>query len=324
MTSLSRLRYFSLILISVLIGTSTTARAQTLDAKSKATGSISGRATIGGKGASRIAIAAYGGDVVGTNRRAAAQAITDGEGRYRLFGLAAAQYQITPLAPTLVPVERNINYPYYGAAKTVLLSTGESVEDVDLKLVRGAVITGRVTEEENRPVIEERIELQLADEKPAPGGQMSPISMNYQMSQTDDRGIYRLYGLPAGRYKVSVGANPNGGFSSNGARGYFPQTFYGDTNDAAKATVVELSEGSEASNIDIRLGHRSAAFSIAGRVVDSESGEPVPGIRPMYGRVARDNPNSGAFMGGMITDSRGEFRIDGLEPGHYTVSASSR
>jgi len=106
----------------------------------------------------------------------------------------------------------------YGAAKTILLSPGESVEDVDLKLVRGAVITGRVTDEEGKPVVEERIELQPADEK---GGQrqMSPFSQNYQMFQTDDRGIYRLYGLPAGRYKVSVGSNPNNGFSGNGARG---------------------------------------------------------------------------------------------------------
>jgi protocatechuate 3,4-dioxygenase beta subunit len=323
MTSLSRLRYFSLILISVvLICTSTTARAQTPDAKSKATGSISGRATIGGKGASGIAIAAYGGDSV--NRRAAAQAITDSEGRYRLFGLSAAQYQITPLAPSLVPAERNINYPYYGAAKMVLLSTGENVEDVDLKLVRGAVVTGRVTDEEGKPVVEERIDLQSADEKAGQGVQVSPIYMNYQMSQTDDRGIYRLYGLPAGRYKVSVGTNPNGGFGSGGARGYFAQTFYGDTNDAAKATIVELSEGSEASNIDIRLGRRSATFSIAGRVVDSESGQPVPGIRATYGRISKETPGSGASLSGLPTNSNGEFRFDGLEPGHYSLYASSR
>jgi len=148
--------------------------------------------------------------------------------------------------------------------------------------------------------------------------------MNYQIFQTDDRGIYRLYGLPAGRYKVSVGTNPNGGFSGNSARGYFPQTFYGDTNDATKATIVEVVEGDEATNIDIRLGHRAMTFSIAGRVVDSETGEPVAGIRPTYGRIAKDDSSSGSYMGGMPTTSRGEFRFDGLEPGHYAVFASSR
>lgn len=322
MTSLSRLLCFALFLTgAVLVAASGDTLAQTPDAKSKGTGSISGKVTLGGKAAAGIPVAALGND---PNSRRAAQATTDNEGRYRLFGLSAAQYQIAALAPSLVPAERSANYPYYGAAKTVLLSVGESVEDVDLKLVRGAVITGRVTDEEGKPVVEERIELQLADEKPGPGGQTSPISLNYQMFQTDDRGIYRLYGLPAGRYKVSVGTSPNGRFSSGGARGYFPQTFYGDTNDATKATIVELTEGGEGTSIDIRLGHRSATFSIAGRVVDSETGEPVPGIRPTYGRISKDNPNSGVYMGGLPTSSRGEFRFDGLEPGHYTISASSR
>jgi protocatechuate 3,4-dioxygenase beta subunit len=319
---LKRLLCCSLILTTpILAHSSWNAPGQTPDAKPKATGSISGKVTLGGKAAAGISVAAIGNDP--NSRRAGTQATTDNDGHYRLFGLSAAQYQVGALAPSLIPAERNTNYPYYGATKTVLLSAGESVEDVDLKLVRGAVITGRVTDEEGKPVVEERIELQLAEERPAPGGQMSPISTNYQMFQTDDRGIYRLYGLPAGRYKVSVGTNPNGGISSN-ARGYFAQTFYGDTNDAAKATIVELSEGSESPNIDIRLGQRSATFSIAGRVVDSETGEPVAGIRPMYGRVSKDNPDSGAFMGGLPTNPQGEFRFDGLEPGHYTVSASSR
>ena len=323
MTSLSRLLCFSLILTGmVLVSAPGDTHAQSADLKSKGTGSISGKVTLGGKAAAGIPIAVFGGDL--NYRRVAAQATTDNEGHYRLLGLSAAQYQVTALAPNLVPAEGNNNYQFYGAAKTVLLSAGESVEDVDIKLVRGAVITGRVTDEEGKPVVEERIDLQRADEKNPQGGQMSPISQNYQMFQTDDRGIYRLYGLPAGRYKVSVGSNPNYGFSSNGTRGYFPQTFYPDANDSAKAAVVEISEGGEAANIDIRLGHRSATFSISGRVVDSESGQPVPGIRPTYGRISKENPNSGAYMGGLPTGSRGEFRFDGLEPGHYTIYASSR
>src|ERR1700738_1033800 len=292
MTSLSRLLCFSLILTGVvLVCEPGDAHAQSTDAKSKGTGSISGKVTLGGKAAAGIPVAVFGNDF--NYRRAAAQATTDNEGHYRLLGLSAAQYQITALAPSLIPAEGNNNYPFYGAAKTVLLSAGESVEDVDLKLVRGAVITGRVTDEEGKPVVEERIELQPADEKDGQRGQMSPFSQNYQRFQTDDRGIYRLYGLPAGRYKVSVGSNPNNGFSGNGARGYFPQTFYPDANDAAKAAVVELSEGGEAANIDIRLGHRSATFSISGRVIDSESGQAVPGIRPTYGRISKENPGSG-------------------------------
>lgn len=325
MTSLSRLLCFALITSSVvMVSARGDTVAQTPEPKSKGAGSVSGKVTLGGKAAAGIPVAAFGNDP--NSRRTPTKTITDSEGHFRLFGLAAASYQIVALTPSLIPADRNLTggYPYYGAAKTILLSAGESVEDVDLKLVRGAVITGRITEEDGKPVVEERVDLQPADEKAGQRGQMPPISMNYQMFQTDDRGIYRLYGLPAGRYKVSVGTSPNGGFSSNGARGYFPQTFYPDTTDATKATIVEVGEGDEATNIDIRLGHRAAAFSIAGRVVDSETGQPIAGIRPTYGRVVKDNGSSGSYMGGMPTSSRGEFRFDGLEPGHYAVFASSR
>jgi protocatechuate 3,4-dioxygenase beta subunit len=322
MPGLSRLLCFCLILTgAVMVSARGDIVAQTPDAKSKGTGSISGKVTLGGKPAAGIHVAAFGN--FSNTRQATAEAVTDSEGHYRLFGLAAAAYQIAALTPSFVPAEKNLppNYPYYGAAKTILLSTGESVEDVDLKLVRGAVITGRVTDEEGRPVIEERINLQMADQ---PTGQPAAfLFANYQMYQTDDRGVYRLYGLPAGRYRVGAGSDPNNGVLAS-ARGYFPQTFYGDTNDATKAAIVEVGEGAEASNIDIRLGHRSATFSIAGRVVDSETGEPIAGIRPTYGRVSKDNPGSGAYMGGMPTNSRGEFRFEGLEPGHYTVFASPR
>ena len=143
------------------------------------------------------------------------------------------------------------------------------------------------------------------------------------MYLTDDRGIYRIYGLSAGRYRVSVGTE-NGGFSGVMGRGRFAQVFYGDTNDAAKAAILDLSEGSEASNIDIRLGHRGSTFSVAGRVVDSENGSPVPGVRLTYGRISKTDPGSGAFIGGLPTNPRGEFRFDGLESGHYTAYVSSR
>lgn len=326
MTSLSRLRYFSLILISVLIGTSTTARAQTPDAKSKATGSISGRATIGGKGASGIAIAAYGGDVVGTNRRAAAQAITDGEGRYRLFGLAAGTYQVSALAPNYAPAEPaslSSFGPTSGVSKSIVLAPAENVEDIDLKLVRGGVITGRVKDAEGKPVVEQRIALAPVDENGAPAKTQGPSPFNSQMYLTDDRGVYRIYGLPAGHYKVSVGSDPTRGAMSTGSHIYYPLTFYGDVTDQAKAAVVELSEGGEAANIDIQVGRRGDTYVASGHIIDADSGQPIPGLRFSYGPSPKNQPYFSGFMIGVATNANGEFRIEGLEPGRYGVSVSS-
>lgn len=319
MTCLSRLISFALILsATVLFCISGKAQGQTADARSKGTGSISGRVTVGGKAAFGITVAAFGGDSF--PRRSGAQISTDVEGRYHLFGLGPGTYQVMALAPTLVTGETN-NSPY-GTGKTILLSAAEAVEDIDFKLVRGAVITGRITDEEGKPVIDERINIEPVSQAANQMQQMRMYSMNSPMYQTDDRGIYRVYGLPAGKYKVSVGLE-NGGLPSN-ARGRFAQVFFGDTNDAAKAVVLEVTEGSEASNIDIRLGHRSSTFSAAGKVMDSETGAPVGGARLTYGRIAKNNADSGAFIGGLPTNARGEFRLEGLEPGHYTAYLSSR
>ena len=321
MTRLSLLFSFALVLTAtVLFCPSGTVQGQTSDARSKGTGSISGRVTVGGKAAFGIPVAAFGGDSY--PRRNGAQTTTDSEGRYRLFGLGPGTYQVLALAPILVTGETNSNP--YGTGKTILLSAAEAAEDIDFKLVRGAVITGRITDQEGKPVIEERVNVESISQagNQMQQMQMSSASMNSPMYQTDDRGIYRVYGLAAGRYKVSVGME-NGGFSLSNARGRFAQVFYGDTNDAAKAVIVELTEGSEASNIDIRLGHRSSTYSITGRVVDPDNA-PIAGVRLTYGRVSKTEPGSGVFIGGLPTNARGEFRFDGLEAGHYTIYVSSR
>src|SRR5712691_820732 len=127
MTSLSRLLCFALITISVvMVSARGDTVAQAPDAKSKGTGSISGRVTLGGKAAAGIPVAAFGNDPNG--RRAAPKTTTDSEGHYRLFGLAPAAYQIVPLTPSFIPAEQNptAGYPFYGAAQTILLSAGES------------------------------------------------------------------------------------------------------------------------------------------------------------------------------------------------------
>ena len=290
--------------------------------KPKATGSIAGRVKVSGKATPEIEVVAL---LTGSpNRRPAARATTDNEGRYRLGGLPAGTYQVIPLAPTMVAAVNNFDYRMYeGAGKSVMLNESESVDDIDLSLVRGAVITGRITDADGKPVVEEAVHLNFVDQT---GQQMafgSGYVGNYLMYRTDDRGIYRLYGLPAGFYKVSVGRDAIDSQGMGPAQGnFYVRTFYPDTNDIAKAKIVELTEGSEATNIDIKLGQRGETFSVSGRVVDAVTGKPVVGIRPTY--AFQTAPNGGYSVGGPPTDARGEFRLAGLAPGRYQLFASSR
>jgi hypothetical protein len=315
---LTRLLWSSLILATTILPPfSSTAQGQLPDAKPRPTGSISGHVAIGDKPAPGVLIAAFG---ESPNRRPATQATTDNDGRYSLSGLAPGQYTVTALVPAFVVVGSSS----VGPGKTVALALNETVESVDFKLVRGGVITGRVTDTDNRPVMEERVDLLLVDENGNAANRQPGVSVpNYQMYTTDDRGIYRLFGMPAGRYKVSVGTNPNSGFVTTGPRAYFKQAFYPDVNDAAKATVVELSEGGEAANIDIVVGRRASTYRVSGRVVDADTREPVVGTQVAYGSMPKDATYFGAYII-LPANSKGEFHLEGLEPGRYGVQLAGQ
>ena len=88
---------------------------------------------------------------------------------------------------------------------------------------------------------------------------------------------YRIYGLPAGRYTISVGDDPNNTSFGMRRSGFFQRTYHPDVLDPTKATVVEVGEGTEARDVDIKLGRRAPTYTATGRVVDAESGQPVTG-----------------------------------------------
>lgn len=142
-----------------------------------------------------------------------------------------------------------------------------------------------------------------------------PYSNNYQMMITDDRGVYHVYGLPPGRYKVSVG---EGGGSSyrrlNYGQSYYPHTYHPDVQEESKAGIVEVAESGEVSGIDIKVGRRVRTYEASGRIVDAETRRPQPGIKWGY-------DGSAVSTFGAKSDETGGFEITGLIPGRYSVFA---
>ncbi len=64
-------------------------------------------------------------------------ATTDQDGNYRITDVPPGSYQIAPIAPA---------YVISGNPKVVIIGEGEAVEDFDFALVRGGMVTGRVTD----------------------------------------------------------------------------------------------------------------------------------------------------------------------------------
>src|SRR5215813_6612347 len=136
MDSLKPISLFLVAIAAIIPLLAATGISQTVEPKAKATGSISGHVYVGGKGAAGIAVGAFANE--STNRRiATAQVATDSEGYYLLSGLAAGNYQITTFTTNLTLADPNSDNPFgypYGASKSVLLSAGEEVKDLDIKL----------------------------------------------------------------------------------------------------------------------------------------------------------------------------------------------
>jgi hypothetical protein len=151
------------------------------------------------------------------------------------------------------------------------------------------------------------------------------FSSELLMSRTDDRGDYRIYGLEAGRYLVWVGGGGSGGsFKTSPNRRYYPQTFHPDATEVSNAKVVELDEGKEATGVDISVGETRKTFQVLGRVIDADSGQPLPGLEIQLGTYRPGRSGVGGWRTGELSGPRGEFRLNGVIPGKYAAFTASR
>jgi len=290
------------------------------------TASISGRVTVGGAPAANASVMVMEVDPQSRNewpsayhresqQRAFVKVRTDGDGRYHVMGLAEGAYLIRALSKAYVRSKSSSDFELF---RSVMLDEGESRDNVDIALVRGGVITGRVTDADGKPLIGSYLRLLPVDENGKPKEELD--LENDWMMRTDDRGVYRIYGLPAGRYIISAGGS---WFYSHVKRKYL-KTFYPDATVQNEAKIIEVKEGAEVANIDIRLGVGKGAYEAAGRVLDAETGQPVPQALLMC-LGAPDKENRGARSGGQaITDDEGRFRVNGLLAGQYDLGLWGR
>ena len=291
------------------LAVSLSAQSTTTPAAKAPRGSVSGRVTIKDKGAGGVAVSLRKTEMNPYEQYL--KATTDHDGFYRIANVPAGSYEVVPSAPAFVLAEQR--------TKAVVIGEDDTVENINFALVRGGVITGKVTDADGRPLILQQVSLFTAEAftqptQPQAQRQVYPFTS----VQTDDRGIYRMYGLRAGRYKVATGRSDDTfapGFSQ--MRATYNQVFHPDVSDQAKATIIEVSEGSEATNVDIKLGSALQTFSVSGRVVDSEKGLPLPNIQFAFQRLAGQRAE---FINQpLASNAQGEFFAEGLVPGKYQI-----
>jgi hypothetical protein len=283
-------------------------------AQKEAPATVAGRVREGERGVAGITVVIMSSDP-SQRFRPVGRARTDAEGRYRVASVPPGRYVIAPVAPAYVLQEIN-GFP---PGKPLTLSAGDSVEDADFRLVRGGVVTGRVTDSDGNPVVAEAVQVASADSNNAELRTPPAFISNQGDRSTDDRGVYRIYGLQPGRYRVSVGSDGRT-FRVPGSK-YYRRTFYPSASEESQAKIVEVTAGGVSEDVDITLGAPERTFRISGRFVMADTNQPVqvPGFG--YGQI---EPNSRQLLGdysGGASNARGEFQALGLAPGRYKIFA---
>jgi Carboxypeptidase regulatory-like domain len=300
----------------------------------KETGTIKGSVTLDGKPAKDITVVATpsitdASKIVESvvNKPATLKATTDSEGHYTFEGLGPGTYRLTPFAPTMVSTSPQ-------SERDVSVAAGDTSGGVDFSLSQGGVITGRLTDSDGRPVILETITLKPVEASPssASSATATAIMLNAfggtgRMYTTDDRGIYRIYGLRPGRYLVSAGSASDVLSSMFRLRPKRTKTFYPGVTEESKAKQVQVNAGAK-------------GFVASGRVVEAEKGTPISKALVAYS-PARSAPNKpdtvdsdddadervagldGGLPGAMTTtNDKGEFRFESVPPGKYVIEVS--
>ena len=195
----------------------------------------------------------------------------DIEGNFRMSGLEPALYTVSATAPayTMVVSSADPFTPTYHRL-------GDTVR---IEMVRGGAITGTVTNGLGEPVVAVRVRATMIRDARGEGAKQLAYITSEQ--PTDDRGIYRIYGLRPGTYIVSAGGS-GFAYAFNPFDQDLPTYAPSSTRDTAAEVLVRSGEDS---NIDIRYrgepGHTiSGTVKVAGTsgssVALAQAGSAIP------------------------------------------------
>jgi hypothetical protein len=242
---------------------------------------------------------------------AGAQAMSDGEGRFRVVVPASGTFRLAVTKAGFAPADIEI------------AAASSPPELVPVRLRQGAVVTGRVLDRWGLPAPSVGVRARrVADSnQPAPGPQA-------YVGETDDLGEYRIGSLAPGRYELSVERAPCETVR-RGTAGIIPcdQAPVWREEPSAAPVVLELAEGESrhVEFLDESATHAPRSFRssdppgegrITGRIVTGE-GVPVAGALVTVG--AAEGP---AGAGSAVSDAAGRYAVEGLAAGRYRVRAS--
>ena len=271
-------------------------------------------------------------------------ALTDSEGRFELTELPEGRYTLTAGKTGFITLSFGQRRPLQ-AGTPIQLADKQQLTGLDFRLPRGSVIAGHIFDEAGDPLPGANVRV-MRYEYAQGNRQLVPISV----TQSDDLGSFRVWGLNPGEYYVSAVTAPFGpgrafgpvgppAIAGRGGRGgpaggpggppgpgdaeqvgYAP-TFYPGVPTVAEARAITVGLSMEVPSVDFNvLLVRTAR--VAGRVTNPDGTPTTSGnivLMPESGGL----PGRGAASG--TSNSRidwdGSFSMASVPPGRYLLRA---
>ena len=237
---------------------------------------------------------------------AAIQVLADDRGRFELANVPPGPYEL--IASAGEHRRTHVATPYRrtnakGRAELLILP-GDVINDISIALPRAYAISGRVVDDSGVPLANVQMELHIVgtDSRAATG----------RLQHTDDRGLFRMYGVESGRYALC--ANPQLGPSFGAtSRTTYARTCYPGAADHRAADEVVV-DGADIMGLEVRL-RRQSTFRITGTILTSTGA-----LAPMAA-VTLDGGEPGRSFGMSAQVGGGTFVLGRVTSGTYQLSA---
>ncbi len=231
---------------------------------------------------------------------------TDRDGRFAFSGLDTGNYDI--LATRNGYAASNWSHETR-AVELVAVAAGQPVKGVALKLEPAAVLTGTVRDPADAPVQDATVRVLRRSYRES---RRSHFILCPGVAHTDDRGEYRIAGVPSGSYLLRI-------TPPQSAKG-FPQLYFPDTTDFRAAQWITIASR-EIRKVDFAL-RKGPVARIRGRVLAPDGktlGDLTIGLNPR-----QEGPSDIAQAGFLVSAFQGRFELAGVPPGSYILSAADK
>jgi len=258
-----------------------------------------------------------------------ASAITDDSGGFVFKDLAPGRYTVTaghkkysgPL----------INSPDPSAGVTV--ANGQTTEAL-ITMTPTSVIRGRIRDASGQFASNVQVEALVISYTNG-----LPFLMPAIAKESDDRGEYRLYGIPPGDYYIGATPRPPSAIAALAGGDRSVKTFFPNEFDISRATKITIHGGEEIQNIDIAI-QTPQMFRISGTVSTTVPvAAPSPTAQGAFAVIQQnqnatiqlvlnsrdltkpEGGNSGGTSVSVTAASAGPFEIANVLPGSYDLMA---